>query len=133
MGGLWRLRLAEACAELALARGDCDVAISLVRAVIEQSRATGRIKYEVLGLLTQSRALVRLGRTSEAVSTLGLALPLTRSISDPALFRWAAETALSVDGSPGLSEEARANALHISLELPDLAPRLPVGLSPEWS
>jgi tetratricopeptide (TPR) repeat protein len=44
-GWLWRLKLAEAQAELALARGDGAETLRLVENALAQSRARGRVKY----------------------------------------------------------------------------------------
>ena len=53
----WRMRLSQANAELALARGSWSEAAAMAGLVVEQSRARGRLKYEALGLATLSRAL----------------------------------------------------------------------------
>jgi hypothetical protein len=64
---LWRLRLCQVRAELALARGTFDTAVVEASEGIEQSRARRRPKYEALGLITRAHALNALGRTREAI------------------------------------------------------------------
>src|SRR6266542_615009 len=56
-GWLWRIRLGQARAEIALARRDWDPALGRTADSIEESRRRGRVKYEVLGLSTRARAL----------------------------------------------------------------------------
>jgi hypothetical protein len=53
---LWKLRLSQARAELALARGDFEAATADATDCVDQSRAHGRLKYEALGLMTRARA-----------------------------------------------------------------------------
>src|SRR5260370_22400778 len=53
---LWRLRLCQAQAELALARGALDIAVVEAGEGIDQSRARRRPKYEALGLITRAHA-----------------------------------------------------------------------------
>src|SRR5207247_101452 len=52
-GWLWSLRLAEARAEIALARENWEEALPWAGDAIERSRARQRVKYEVLGLTTR--------------------------------------------------------------------------------
>jgi hypothetical protein len=72
---LWRLRLAQARAELALARGDAESAITLADAAIDQARGR-RPKYEALGLVTRASAMASLGQTTAAGAPVLRALPL---------------------------------------------------------
>jgi tetratricopeptide (TPR) repeat protein len=117
-GWLWKLRLAEARAEIALARGDWNKTLLLADNAIAQSRARGRLKYHVLGLITQGRALNALGRTNEAISTLKNGVELSRPTCDPALFLKTALALLDVEGDDSLAREAHAVAQRISLALP---------------
>ncbi len=55
-GWVWGLRLAEARAEIALARGDWEAALRWSDDAIERSRARRRLKYEVLGSSTRASA-----------------------------------------------------------------------------
>jgi DNA-binding CsgD family transcriptional regulator/tetratricopeptide (TPR) repeat protein len=104
---LFRLRLAEARAELAVARGDWRQAEASAGEAIQRSREKGRIKYQALALLTRSRALIGLGRKKEAISDLRLAVEIARPVGDPALFLRAAAGLLAVDGNGSLAAEAR--------------------------
>ena len=69
-GWLWRLWMAEARAELALARGDGEETLQLVEDAIVQSQARGRVKYQAFGLETRAKALAALGRKHEAMQLL---------------------------------------------------------------
>ena len=117
-GWQWSLRLAEARAEIALARGDWEDAVNLAGEAIERSRGK-RLKYEALGLGTRAQALNRLGRGKDAVADLRRAVELARSLGDPAVFLRAATALLAVDGDDALAAEARATAERIARALPD--------------
>jgi class 3 adenylate cyclase/tetratricopeptide (TPR) repeat protein/DNA-binding XRE family transcriptional regulator len=122
-GWLWRLRLAEARAEIALARGDWEETLRLVEGAIGQSRARGRVKYHALGLETRAGALAALGRTREAIVDLRSAAELARPTGDPAMFLRAAAALLALDGDDALLAEARAAASQIAVALLDDAMR----------
>jgi hypothetical protein len=81
-GWLWRIRVAQARAEIALARHDWEAALEWAAVAIEESRRRGRVKYEVLGLGTRARALRTLGRTSESVEALRTSVGLARPVGD---------------------------------------------------
>lgn len=117
-GWLWKLRLAEARAEIALARGAWEDAVGLAGGAIEQSSGK-RVKYEALALGTRAQALNRLGRDKEATADLRRAVGLARSIGDPALFLRTAVALLALDGDDALAAEARAAAERIAAALPD--------------
>ena len=116
-GWLWRLRLAEARAEIALARGDWEETIRLADDAVERSRGK-RVKYQALALGTRAQALDRLGRGKEAIADLGRAVELARPVGDPALFLRTAAALLALDGSDVLATEARAAAERIAGSLP---------------
>lgn len=116
---LWRLRLAQTRAELALARGDMDLALAEAREGSLQSRARRRTKYEALGLITSATALHRLGRTREAIADARDAVAIARRTSDPALLLQAIDTLLALDGDDPLAAEARALNGRILAALPD--------------
>ena len=122
-GWLWRLRLAEARAEIALARGDWEQALCWADDAIDQSRARGRVKYEVAGLISRSHALAGLGRTKLAIIDLRAAIKLARTIGDPALLLRAVAALLAVDGNDELAAEGRAIADRIARALPDVDAR----------
>ena len=102
----WRLRLAQACAELALARGDWKDAIANASSVVSQSRMYGRPKYEALGLVTRARAAVRLGLRS-AVSDARAAVETARRLGDPAVLLECFFASLELAGSDELHAEAK--------------------------
>jgi len=118
-GWLWRLRLAQARAELALARGDMEETLRLVEHAIAQSQARGRVKYHAFGLETRARALNVLGRKHAAIAEARSAVNLVRPIESPALFLRAAAALLELDGDDALLAEARAAAQRIAAALPN--------------
>ena len=61
-----------------------ESAVMLAQAAVEHSRASGRRKYEALGQVTNGRALVALGRGSEAVAAFREAVRVSRGVGDPA-------------------------------------------------
>ncbi|MGI8913844.1 MAG: hypothetical protein ACR2JY_08680 [Chloroflexota bacterium] len=119
-GWLWRHRLAEARAEMALVCAAWDEARRWASAVIEQSRASGRVKYQVLGLVTRAQALSGLGRTKEALADLQSAVALARPVGDPSLLLRAASPLLALEGDDTLATFARAEADRIADALPDV-------------
>jgi hypothetical protein len=62
-GWLWKLRFAQARAELALASRAWEEALGRTDAVLAQSSASGRVKYQVAGLGARGQALAAMGRT----------------------------------------------------------------------
>ncbi|MDP8922166.1 MAG: AAA family ATPase [Chloroflexota bacterium] len=118
-GWLWSLRLAEARAEIALARGNREEALRRAGEAIEQSHARQRVKYEVIGLTTRAEALRALGRAKEAIADLRRAVALARPIGDPVLFLRPVSGLLAVDGDDSLAAEAGAVVQQISGALPD--------------
>ena len=121
-GWQWRVRLGEARAELALAREEWESALTLAQAAVEHSRASGRRKYEALGLVTKGRALMALGRDREAVADLQEAMRVARTVGDPALFLRTATALLDADGDDGLAREVRDTVERIAVALPDDLP-----------
>jgi class 3 adenylate cyclase len=122
-GWLWRLRLAQARAEVALARGDLAAARRWVDESIEQSRARGRVKYQAIGLATRAGVLAAGGRTKAARADLQRAVALARPVGDPALFLRAAAALLAIDGDDALLDEVRRSARRVESALPDDAMR----------
>jgi hypothetical protein len=118
-GWLWSLRLAEARAELALARGDWQQALAWAGDAIERSRARQRVKYEVIGLTTRAQALLALGRANEAILDLESAVATARPVGDPALFLRPAAALLAVDGNSALAAEAGSAVRRIAAALPN--------------
>jgi tetratricopeptide (TPR) repeat protein len=116
---LWRLRLCQARAELALARGELDTAVAEAAECIRQSRARGRPKYGALGLVTRAHALHGLGQTHDAIVDAGVAVQLARRTADPALLLVTLEALLALDGTDALAAEAHSVANQIRDALPD--------------
>ncbi len=114
---LWSLRLAQARAELALARGDVEGAIREANSALAQARGR-RPKYEALALVTRASGLIGLGRTNAALPDLREAVRVARSVGDPALFVRSASALLAVDGDDDLLREASTAAQHIVSRLP---------------
>ncbi len=118
-GWLWALRLAEARAEIALAQGKAEEALRWADEAIAQCRARGRVKYEVLGLLTRGEALSAAGRASEAIADFRRAVALARPVGDPALLLRAIGSLLTLDGDDALAAEGAATVARIVDALPD--------------
>jgi len=117
-GWLWSLRLAEARAEIALARGNWQEVLAWASEAIERSRARQRVKYEVLGRTTRAQALRELGRTNEAIAELKRAVGIARPVGDPALFLRPAAGLLCADGDDPLAAEAASAVQRIAAALP---------------
>ena len=118
-GWLWKLRLAQARAEIALARGRWEEALRHAEDALTQGRKRGRVKYQVAGLKTRAEALIALNRHQEALSDLRAAVTLARPVGDPAMFLRATAPLLALDGDDTLLAEARAAARRIAGELRD--------------
>jgi len=116
-GWLWNLRFTQGRAELALARGDIEDAVTFSTWALEQAQR-GRPKYEILALLTRAAARSRIGRTTSAIADLRRAVRESRSLADPALFARAAAELLALDGDDALANEARRTAAGILSRLP---------------
>ncbi len=116
-GWIWRLRLAEAGAELALARDDFEEAVRRATDAIELNRAK-KVKYEAAGLGTRARALHALGRTREAITDLRRAVQLARPTGDPAMLLRTIAELLVLDGDDALAAEASRVADRIANALP---------------
>jgi hypothetical protein len=117
-GWLWSLRLAEARAEIALARGNWQDALVWAGEAVARSHARQRVKYEVIGLCSRAQALRALGRTREAIADLRGAVVLARPVGDPALFLRAASGLLAVDGHDALAAEAASAVERVAAALP---------------
>ncbi len=116
---LWRLRLCQVRAELALARGTCDAAVVEASEGINQSHTKGRPKYEALGLITRAHALHGLGRTRDAIADARQGVIVARGTVDPALVLLALDALLALDGDDESLAEARALDVRISSALPN--------------
>jgi tetratricopeptide (TPR) repeat protein len=118
-GWLWRSRLAEVQAEIALVRGDGQEALRWAELGIARSRQFGRVKYHALSLEARAKALMMLGQTHEAIADLKSATALVRSMGDPAIFLRVAISLLTLEGNDALLAETQATAQRIIAALPD--------------
>jgi len=118
-GWLWRLRLSEARAEIALARRDWDEALQWATDAASQSRAKARMKYEIAALRTRAQALVGLNRTNDSIEDLRGALELARTLGDPAPILHTAGTLLMIEGDEAMATEARSTLDRVVASLPD--------------
>jgi tetratricopeptide (TPR) repeat protein len=118
-GWLWRLRLAQARAEIALERGDYEEALRHVDDSLAQSRLRGRVKYQVAGLVTRGQTLVAMGQVRQGIADLRRAVGLARQLGDPALLLRATAAMLALDGNDRLLVEARATLETVAAALPD--------------
>jgi uncharacterized protein YyaL (SSP411 family) len=108
----WNIRLSQARAELACARGAWDEAVQAATYVIDQSRCRHRPKYEALGLLTRARAAHRLGARS-AVTDARAAVDAARRLADPAVLLDCLISLIEIKGTDALLAEARRTAQNI--------------------
>jgi class 3 adenylate cyclase/tetratricopeptide (TPR) repeat protein len=94
-------RLAEARAEIALAKGDHAEAARLAQEAIDQSREVRRAKYELAARLVLGQALMALGQPERGIEELHTALDGIRRLGHPpTLWRawWTLGTALAQTG-----------------------------------
>lgn len=82
---LFRMRLEQAQAELALARGDWTTAITRATSAMKQSQAVGRGKYEAAALAVRAQALQACGKTRQAMLDANAAWEKAEKVGDPAL------------------------------------------------
>ncbi len=114
----WDMRLSQARAELAFARGAWDEAVQAATHVIDRSRSRHRPKYEALGLVTRARAARRLGARS-AVKDARAAVEVGRRLADPAVLLDCLIVLLDIEGSDALLDEARQTAQKMVRALSD--------------
>jgi hypothetical protein len=124
-GWLWRLRLSQARAELAAARGDWLAAVDFATEGIAESHARSRRKYEVLGYVTRARARWTLGEARAAAEDAARGVALARVLADPAVLLTALGAQLDIAGSDEILSEARACVVRIlaHVEEPQLRER----------
>ena len=122
-GWLWRLRLSQARAELALERGEWQPAIEAATEGIADSEARSRPKYVALGLLTRAAARKALDDVPRATADASRSVEIARGLSDPALLLRALNVRIGLEGTDALAEEARACSNRILANLDDRALR----------
>ena len=104
-GWLWRIRLAQARAEISLAQGDVEKAIQFAEKSLHQSQETGRIKYQAAALETRGRALVLMGnKRNEGIADLQKAIQLVRPVQDLLMFLRPAYALLCIERDNKLME-----------------------------
>jgi len=108
----WDMRLSQARAELAFARGAWREAIEAATHVIDQSRSRHRPKYEALALVTRARAGRELGSRS-ARRDAWAAVVVGRRLADPAVLLDSLIALLAIDRTDVLLDEARRTAQKI--------------------
>jgi tetratricopeptide (TPR) repeat protein len=118
----WDMRLSQARAELACARGAPGEAVQAATHVIDQSRSRHRPKYEALGLVTRARAARRLGARS-AVKDARAAVDAGRRLADPAVLLECLIVLLEIEGTDALLDEARRTTRKILHAVSDEALR----------
>jgi tetratricopeptide (TPR) repeat protein len=121
-GWLWRLRLAQARAEIALARGEWEDALGWANRAIGQSRTTERPKYLALALGARALALNALGQSALGMESAREALTIACRLDDPALvLRLSTQLPdLSDDPKVALKVEAAAQRIRRAMSNPDL-------------
>jgi tetratricopeptide (TPR) repeat protein len=117
-GWLWKMRLAQAQAEISLTRGDGDKAIQFAEKPLHQSQATGRIKYQAAALETRGKALVLMNKKrNDGIGDLREAIQLVRPGQDPLMFLRAGYALLCVERDKKLMAEVGAVVTQIKESL----------------
>jgi tetratricopeptide (TPR) repeat protein len=102
----WRMRLSQARAELASAKGNWMDAIEFASSAIEQSVSRSRPKYQALGLAARARARSQLGMR-QAVADAWAAVNVARRLSDPAVLLESLSVLLEQDGNNEIFTESQ--------------------------
>lgn len=126
---LWHLRLTQARAELALARGATGEAIEFASKSIAASRARRRPKYEALAHMTRAQGLQAAGQTRQAIVDARAAVEIAGAMDDPALLLLTLDTLLALDGTDELLARAQQVRDRIDDALPDDSMRAHFGAS----
>ncbi|MEA2579452.1 MAG: hypothetical protein QOE83_344 [Actinomycetota bacterium] len=122
-------RLCSIRAELALATGHADDALTWARRARDMARVATRTKYEVIATMTIGSALSASGLAEEAVAELRTAVSAADALGSP-LYRWQARAALAVSLRPLQGADA---ADTIAAEAAAILRDVIAGLSPERS
>ena len=115
---MFRMRLEQARAELALARGDWSTAMTHATSTIKQSQASGRGKYEAAALAVRAQALQACGRTREAMPDANAAWKKAQQVGDPALQVRVLTPLLQIIGEDELLHQLRTIVDKILAALP---------------
>jgi class 3 adenylate cyclase/tetratricopeptide (TPR) repeat protein len=117
-GWLWKMRFAQAQAEISLALGDGEKAIQFAEKSLHQSQESGRIKYQAAALETRGKALVLMNKKrNDGIGDLQKAIQLVRPVRDPLMFLRAGYALLCVKRDKKLMEEVRAVVTQIKESL----------------
>jgi hypothetical protein len=129
-GWLWRLRLSQARAELALERGEWQSAIATATEGIADSEARSRRKearsrrkYVALGLLTRASARKAIDDVPRAIADASRSIEIARVLGDPVLLLKALNVQIDLEGTDALATEARGCSERIVAQLDDPALR----------
>jgi hypothetical protein len=117
-GWKWNMRLSQAVAELAFARGAWPDAVRAATQVVAESQARHRPKYEALGLATRARAAHRL-RARSAPKDARAAVEVARRLGDPAVLLDCLIAVLEIDGNDEQLDHARQTVRGIEQSLGD--------------
>ncbi len=120
-GWLFAMRLNQARAELALARGQAEVALDHAASTLAQASHHSRLKYLAIAETTRGRALIATGAHREGVDALRIALGRARRLGDPAVVLRSALALLPEDGDDALLADVRGVVAAMAAELPDTA------------
>jgi DNA-binding CsgD family transcriptional regulator/tetratricopeptide (TPR) repeat protein len=115
---LWRMRLADAKARLALTRDQPREALGFADDALERAREMGRPKYESRALASRGTALTRMGRKRDGLAELRQAVEVARPVGDPSMLLRAAAAHLAVEPDEALARDARAAADLMLANLP---------------
>jgi predicted ATPase/DNA-binding winged helix-turn-helix (wHTH) protein len=115
---MFRMRLEQARAELALARGNWSKAITFATSAMKQSQAVRRGKYEASALAVRAQALQACGKTWEAIADANAAWEKARHVGDPALQVRVLAPLMPVIGDDKLLDQLRETAGKILAALP---------------
>jgi class 3 adenylate cyclase/tetratricopeptide (TPR) repeat protein len=115
---LFRLRLAQVQAELALGKGEFQSALEMAQERIA-TQDRGRIKYEVLARIVKARALHGLGQSKQAALELRTALDQARNVKDPTLLLRVAGALLEIAGDDELLRESNHTVDQVRAALTD--------------
>jgi len=115
---MFRMRLEQAQAELALARGDWSTAVTRATSARKQSQAAGRGKYEAAALAVRAQALQACGKKREALADAKAAWEKARQVGDPALQVRVLAPLLPLMGDDKLLHQLRAIVGKVVAALP---------------
>ncbi len=115
---MFRMRLEQARAELALARSDWPTAITSATSAVKQSQKMARGKYEAAALAVRAQALQASGKTREAIVDANAAWQKAQRVGDPALQIRVLAPLLQIIGDDKLLHQLRAIVGKVLTALP---------------